>query len=697
MKILLDWLKEFVDVPVRAEPSFGPAQDKPSGSAQDRLRSDLTLCGISVEATAETAAGPMVELELTPNRPDLLGHYGAAREVSVLYGKPLERISPRVREATEAASILAQVEIAEPDLCHRYVAMVFRGVHIKPAPDAIRKRLEACGVASINNVVDVTNYVLLELGHPTHAFDLDTLAERRIIVRRARPGEKLTTLDGVQRTLKADQLVIADAKRAVALAGIMGGADTEISLRTRNVLLESAWFDPITVRRAAKELGLRTEASYRFERGMDPEMPLEAARRCAELIAELAGGEVLAGAIDVYPRRWQPAEMVLRRSEILRLLGVPVPDEVLDRVLRGLGFRVERRDAESWRVAAPSWRADIAGPEDLIEELARHYGYDKFPARLPLSAAPAAVRQPHVEEDSVVREVLEAAGYDETVNFSLVHPEDARRFSRAEPLRLVNPLSEEVSVLRTTGLVSLVAALARNVNRGARSARLYEIGKRYLVERGERREQPVVTLGATGLVREKTVHEAVRPVDFFDLKGVVEAVLEPFALEPVRFEPAREPGPFEPVESATVWAGQQPVGVLGRLSPSVAAAYKLRQPAFLAELDLEALYARGLRVRSYRPISRFPAVERDFSLLLDEAVSFGAVRAAIEKLGIGELVSVAAVDRFRGGAIPAGHYSLLVRVNFQSQEQTLTDAQVNEFSERIVRALERAVGARLRG
>lgn len=683
MKILLEWLKEWVELPVSVEP----------------LRRDLTLCGIAVEAVADSPAGPLLELELTANRPDLLGHYGVARELSVLYGKPLKTISPQVTEVTQAASTAARVEIADPDLCHRYVAMVFRNVQIKPAPDRIRQRLEACGLASINNVVDVTNYVLLELGHPTHAFDLDTLADRRIIVRRARPGEKLTTLDAVERKLKPDHLVIADARRAIALAGIMGGAETEISLHTRNVLLESAWFDPVTIRRAAKELGLRTEASYRFERGMDPAAALTAARRCAELIAELGGGEVLAGAIDVYPRRWQPTALALRRSEIVRILGAPVPEEAIERIFRGLGFSVERKDAESWSVEMGSWRRDVTREIDLIEELARHHGYDKFPARLPRSSG-AAVRQPHAEKEAVVRETLEALGYDEAVNFSLVHPDDARRFSPAEPVRLANPLSEEVSVLRTTGLVSMAHTLGWNMNRGERDVRFYEIGKVYGVERGARVERRVLTLGATGLLRQKSVHEPERACDFFDLKGAVEAVLERFDLDPVRFAPP-EPrtfaaGPFDPVLAAEVWAGKQRLGSLGQLSQAVAAATKLRQAVFLAELDLEALYAHRLRPRRYLPLSRFPAIERDFSLLLDEAVSFRAVQAAVERLKIPELMSVAAVDRFRGGPVPAGRYSLLVRVKFQSPEQTLTDAQVKSFSERIVRALESELGARLR-
>jgi len=685
MKILFEWLKEFVDLPAPI----------------DQLRHDLTMCGVAVDAVTESPAGTLLELDLTTNRPDLLSHYGVAREVSTLYGQPLKKLNPTFPEAAEAASNAARVEIAEPELCARYVALVFRNVKVKPSPDSLRKRLEACGIASINNVVDATNYVLLELGHPTHAFDLDQLADRHIIVRCARAGEGLRTLDGVERTLKPHHLVIADARRAVALAGIMGGAETEISFRTQNVLLESAWFDPATTRRTAKDFDLRTEASYRFERGMDPEAPLLAAQRCAELIAELAGAEVLAGAIDVYPKRWQAPILTLRRSEILRVLGTPVPEEFIERVLRALGFDVSRTEEASWKVTAPSWRADVTREIDLIEEVARHYGYDKFPSRLPAGGT-VARRLPHAEKETRLRQVLEALGYDEVISFALVHPADAACFSSAAPVRLLNPLSEETSVLRTTGLVSMVQILQWNLNRGQRHLRFYEIGKTFTVTKGAPQERRVLTLGATGMLREKSVHESAQPYELFDLKGVVEAILALFDLEQLEFRPLENSPIFDSLNAVAIFArlpGQDPptpLGCFGQLSRSLTQTYKLRQKVFLAEFDLETLYSLNLRPRCYQPLSRFPAVERDFSLLLDDAVTFEAVRETIVQLKIPELTRVQAIDCFRGQPVPPGCYSLLVRVTFQSYDQTLTDDQVNAFSQRIVRALESALGARLR-
>ena len=329
MKILYDWLKEFVDV------TLPPAE----------LRERLSLAGIAVEGLAQTTAGPLLDIDLTINRPDCLGHYGIAREVAALERGRLRDVAVHLVEAAERAESATRVAIECPELCGRYTARVLRGVKVGPSPDRLRRRLEALGQASISNVVDATNYVMLELGQPMHAFDLDRLAERRIVVRRARAGEKMRTLDGIERTLSPEMCLIADASRAVAIAGVMGGAESEINSATRNVLLESAWFDPISIRRTAKALGLRTEASLRFERGADPEMAELASRRCAALIQEIAGGEILAGVVDVYPGRREPPRLVLARKELLRVMGGDVPDAEIESILGALGFAPRREDA----------------------------------------------------------------------------------------------------------------------------------------------------------------------------------------------------------------------------------------------------------------------------------------------------------------------------------------------------------------
>ena len=712
MKILYDWVKEFVAVP------FAPGE----------LRERLSLAGIAVEGLSESTAGPLLDLDLTINRPDCLGHYGVAREVAALTRKQLPPFSLTLSEARETAGSVARVEIESPDLCGRFTARVLRGVKVQPSPDWLRKRLEALGQASINNVVDATNYVMLELGHPMHAYDLDRLAERRIIVRRARAGEKIHTLDGIERTLSADTCIIGDAARAVGIGGIMGGAETEIGFATRNVLLEAAWFDPISIRRSSKALGLRTEASTRFERGADPEMAEKASRRCAALVRDLAGGEILAGVVDVYPARREPLALELSRKELLRVMGADVPDAEIEAILSALGF-APRRAGETrapnspiakWQCLQPSWRQDVTREVDLIEEVARHYGLDKFPPRLHASKQPAA-RLPHAQAEDRLRERLIGLGYHEIVSIPLVNEEEDALFRPAgvTPARIANPLAQDASLLRSTGLVSMANTLAWNLNRGQRSLRLFEIGRAYRLQNGAPEEIRIVTIGATGSAREKGIEESAREYVFADLKGDLDqigALAGGFDWNAETYpwqHPARA-GQISLTADQAFWAttvgnqgtrfriehdGGALIGTAGQLIGRVAEKFKLRQEVFLAEVALgpfDAFYEQARAARKYQPISRFPAVERDFSLTLSEGTNFAAVREAIMGLGIPEVISIDAIDLFRGKHIPQGKFSLLVRVTFQSQEATLTEAQLSEFSSRIISALEEKLGAALR-
>ena len=714
MKILYDWLKEFVAVP------FAPGE----------LRERLSLAGIAVEGVSETPAGPLLDLDLTINRPDCLGHYGVAREVAALGRSELPPLSVGLRESSDSAASVTDVEIASPDLCGRFTARVLRGVEVQPSPDWLRKRLEALGQASINNVVDATNYAMLELGHPMHAFDLDRLAERRIVVRRARAGEKIRTLDGVERTLSPEICVIADAARAVGIGGIMGGAETEIGFSTRNVLLESAWFDPVSIRRSSKALGLRTEASTRFERGADPEMAELASRRCAALICELAGGEALAGVVDVYPARREPLPLDLSRKELLRVMGASVPDAEIEAILGALGFAPRRADKTSgspdsplatWRCRQPSWRQDVTREVDLIEEVARHYGLDKFPPRLHPAKQPAA-RLPHAEAEDRLRERLIGLGYHEIVSIPLVNEAEDALFRPAgvTPARVANPLAEDASLLRSTGLVSMAHALAWNLNRGQHNLRLFEIGRAYRLQSGAPDEIRIATIGATGMAREQGVAESAREYGFADLKGDLDQIGElagGFVWQPGglscfmaartgQLSLLRQDGQsgfvVMPRASGDIridLSGGHVIGAAGQLAGRVADRFKLRQDVFLAEFSVDPFYAgcqQARAARKYQPISRFPAVERDFSLILSEGASFASVRETIAALGIPEIFSIEAVDLFRGKNIPPGKFSLLVRITFQSQEATLTEAQLTDFSSRIISALEQKLGATLR-
>jgi phenylalanyl-tRNA synthetase beta chain len=698
MKVLYNWLKEFIELT----------------AAPEELRTRLSLSGTAVEALEETAAGPMLDAELTSNRGDCLGHYGIAREAAVLYGLPLKRVDPRPKESSKQASSATRVQIESPELCGRYTARVLRGVKVGPSPDWLRQRLDALGQASINNVVDASNYVMLELGHPMHAFDLDLLAEERIVVRRARAGEKMRTLDGVERTLTNEMCVIADAARAVAIAGVMGGGDSEIRLASRNILLESAWFDPISIRRTSKALGLRTEASMRFERGADMEMAEAASRRCAELIQQLAGGEILAGVVDIYPGHAEAPLIELTRREFLRVMGADVPDAEIEAILSGLGFAPARSDAArggagspeaAWKCRRPSWRGDVTREVDLVEEVARIYGEDKFPARLPAAKLPAA-RLEYAEADDRLREILIGLGYQEIIAIPIVdEPSDAIfRAATAVPARIANPLAEDASVMRSTGAVTMARALEWNLNHGQRNVRLFEFGKTYAWKGTQPVETRIVTLGATGLAREKGIAETERAYAFADLKGDLDQIgrlaggLAWTAGGPEWLQGAHA-GKISLRADGAAARPVGPIGHAGQLSRRVSERFKLRQDAFLAELELEPLCAGFKSARAalrYKPLSRFPAVERDFSLVLADGTTFAGIEEAIRALGLAEVSSIEAVDLFRGKNVPEGKFALLVRVKFESLQATLTETQLTDFSSRILVVLEQKLGATLR-
>jgi len=713
VKIVYTWLKDFVDVTATPE----------------ELASRLALSGTNIGGIENGPHGAVIDAEVSSNRPDCLGHYGIAREVSAVYKLPLKPVSPKPQESSAAkASDAARVEIQSPELCGRFTARVIRGAKIQPSPQWLKDRLAASGVASINNVVDVSNYVMLELGHALHAFDYDKVRDHRIVVRLAKPSEKIRTLDGVERVLASGICVICDGdgSRAVGIGGIMGGAETEISFSTKNVLIECAWFDPIAIRRATRILKLHTEASTRFGRGADPEMAELASRRCAELVLQLAGGELLAGAVDVYPGKRAPRKILLTRAELLRVMGADVPDKQIESSLSALGFapvRVDQnRGAEgsllaAWECTQPSWRAEVEREIDLIEEVARIYGLDKFPPRLP-AARQGAARLPHYEAEVRLRERLIGLGYREILTIPHV-AEDRDALFRpldAQPARLANPLSEEAGALKSTGIVTMTAALEWNLNRGQRNVRLFEIGRHYRLRGAESVETPILTIGATGEAREKGLYDTPRDYSFADLKGDLDALGDlaggftwneggPAWLHPARrgqlaltVIPTEGRDPLFASQRGMP-VGATSIGQAGELTRRVAEQLKLRQEIFLGELQLPPLYAAiraAKESRKYEPVPRFPAVERDFSLLLADGTHFSDIIAAIRSLKIQEIASIEAIDLYRGKNVPAGQYSLLIRVTFQSRESTLTEAQLTDFSARIVATLEKQLSARLR-
>src|SRR2546422_673411 len=706
MKVVYNWLKDFVDVT----------------AAPQELASRLALSGTNFAGVEIGPHGAVIDAEVSSNRPDCPGHYGIARELAAIYKLPLKHVAPKPPEGSAKAGDAIKVGIQSPELCGRFTARIIRNVKIQPSPKWLKDRLEASGVTSISNVVDISNYVMLELGHPLHTFDYDRVRDHKIVVRRAKPGgatgkagpEKMRTLDGVERVFDSNICMISDGdgSRPIGIGGIMGGAETEISFSTKNVLIECAWFEPVAIRRAARFLKLHTEASTRFGRGADPEMAELASRRAAELILQLAGGELLSGVVDGYPGKRAPKKIRVTRAEILRVMGADVPDKQVEASLGALGFapiRIDQnRGAEgsllaAWECTQPSWRAEVEREIDLIEEIARIYGLDKFPPRLP-AARQGAARLPHYEAETRLRERLIGLGYREILTIPHVAEERDALFrpEGVSPARLSNPLSEEANVLRSTGTVTMAAALEWNLNHGQRDARLFEIGRHYRLNGSASFETRVLTIGATGKAREKGLYDAARDFSFADLKGDLDAI---GALAAGFTWSDGGPNWMHAARCGSICAiagdpiSKTRLGVAGQLARRVAERLKLRQDVFLAELEIDAFYDAvkiAKNLRRYEPLPRFPGVERDFSVLLADGTKFSDVTKTIQSLGIGEIHSIEATDLFRGKNVPAGKYSLLVRVTFQSREATLTDAQISDFSGRIVAALEKQLGAQRR-
>ena len=703
MKLSPQWIREFVELAV---------DDR-------RLAEDLTGVGIAAEGISGSGADTVFEMEIGTNRPDAMNHYGVAREAAAIYDLPLRQLSAvssqlsasSARErtaASKAGSALAldgaaeavpfPITVEEPELCPRFSARVIRGTSIKASPEKVAHRLQLLDQRPISNAVDATNYVLWEIGKPTHVFDMDLLEGGKIIVRNARAGEKLKTLDGVERKLTSEDLVVADAKKPVGLAGVMGGFDTMITDKTRNILIESAWWDPGTVRKASRRHGLHTDASHRFERGADFESTVLSCDRVAEIILDSGGGELIGGVIDVVSKKMDQAPVLLRLSEVQRILGGGLDPGEIFRILKKLGFGVipEGQHDAQFRVHIPSWRLDVEREIDVIEEIARLHGYDKFENTLPAYSG-AVVELPHASADTALRRRALALGYNEAMSLTFISHADAERFSSAKVLELENPLSEEASVMRSSMSPGMLDMLAWNLNRGSENARLFEMGNVYELRGGERIEPRRACLGATltavreslpagGVLDVSKGEDAVAGEAFRGFKGDVESLLSVFAGEPLSFD-RQTAEYFHSGRSARALVDGLPVAQFGQVHPEVAAARKLRQDVFLAELDLETLYKLGLRRIKFTPRAKYPEVERDFSFIFADSVSFEQIHRAVTEVGVGELRDFRPVEIFRGGAIEPGKYSILLRVTFQSSERTLREDEVAQWSGKIVGAL----------
>jgi len=640
----------------------------------------------------------VMEAEITSNRPDCMGHLGIARELAAGLARPLKRdfMPSFTGTANPPGKDLVKVAIDEPDLCSRYIGGVIRNVKVGPSPEWLRRRLSVCGVRPINNIVDITNYVLLEYAQPLHAFDLSKLSGGAIQVRRARSREKLLCLDGVDRTLTTDMLVIADAQRPVAIAGVIGGEESAVTDQTTEILLEAATFSGPSVRQTSRALGLRTEASARFERALPPELALAGARRAASLIAELAGGSVHREWADVYPRPQEPVRVNLRPGLVDEVLGTHVPLEEAEAILKRLNFHVKVLSDGDWDVLPPVFRLDVTIPEDLVEEVGRVFGYDRVAPTLPgrrhdrwSPSAPSVDRRL-----DGARQVLSGAGFDETWNPALVSGRglDALRIS-ALALKVSNALSDDMDTLRTSLLPSLLDAVALNRDRGRSDVRIYEIASAFLARVGEKNVQPDEPLRLAALATAGATADSAREA-FYALKSVLDGCVATLGAPACTYQ--RAAGHlFHPGRCAAVILEGRQLGYLGELHPTVAAYRKIEGRLVAFEIDVEPVLAHSAIPRA-KSLPRFPGVDRDLAVVVEEHVAASALLATIREAG-GELLELArAFDEYRGAQVPTGHKSIAFTLTFRSPERTLTDAEVDKPMAEIRLRLEKKHGARFR-
>jgi phenylalanyl-tRNA synthetase beta chain len=649
------------------------------------------------------AAGDVVyDLEITPNRPDWNSVIGIAREISALTGNPLRLPEIKLREGAEATEKWVQVRLDDPELCARYTARVVRGVKVGPSPDWLRQALEKVGIRSISNVVDVTNYVMLEIGQPLHPFDYHLLSKGAsgvptIVVRRAGEGEKFTTLDGQQRTLTQENLLIADETKPIALAGVMGGQNTEINDKTVDVLIESAWFKPQNIRATSKRLELRTESSYRFERGADIGICDWASRRAAQLILEAAGGELLAGAVDAYPAPPAPKEITLRHARTTALLGIDIPAAESARHLRSLGLEVNGESSSMCNVRVPTFRVDLKAEVDLIEEIARLHGVDKIPATPPRGAIGSHAFDAVHDVYAEARRLLAGLGLSEAQGQTLISGESARLMTQ-DIVALQNPLSSDMDVLRPSLVPGLLDTLRHNLARKNNEVAVFEIGRVFRSENGATREQRNVAIALTGLRQPGfwTGEDRDATYDVFDLKGVVEEFLEQFGLRAVTYARRNEPvAPY--IESALVQlGGKLTLGEMGQLSPLLAKKYDLRDRVLIAELNLDMLVARRNTSKSFKPLPAFPSVRRDVAMIVPEATTHESVLNAVRKLKPANLERVDLFDVFHGQNIPAGQKSMAYAFTYRHAERTLTDTEVNAMHEKVIEQFRKELQATIR-
>ena len=645
----------------------------------------------------------MYEIGLTPNRSDCLSVVGVAREVSAMVGKPLHLPEPDLHESSAHASDKASVIIEDADLCPRYAARLIEGVKIGPSPDWMVRRLETVGMRSINNVVDITNFVMMELGQPLHAFDFNLLRKQRIVVRRAGQGDKFTTLDGQERTLEASDLVICDGVGPVALAGVMGGLDSEVQDDTKDILLESAYFNPVSIRRTSKRLGLHTESSHRFERGTDVDMVPLALDRAAALIADLAGGTIAMGAVDVYPEQIARRTVTITPARTSEVLGLELGVGDISDKLSAIDLKCEPVDG-SLLVEIPNFRPDLEREIDLIEEVARLVGYDQIPVTMPVSSLTCQQLPAHLTLERKVRDQMTRLGYCEVINYSFFNAGCLDRIGlsekdpRRQNVRILNPLAEDQSVMRTTLVPSLLETAARNLAYRSEDLALFELRPVFQPSDDADLPQESLRLAAILCGRREPLGWAQSDVkvDFFDMKGAIEELLSSLRITGMTWNSQSDETYYHPGKSCTLYSGDRLLGTLGEVHPEVLYEFDLGQSAILCDLDVEALFEVGGSKIQFQPLSRFPDVQRDSAFLVDTGISAQQVLTVLGRVKIKDLEKIELFDVYSGEGIPQGKKSLAIRASYRALDRTLTDELIQNLHGKLVKAMEKELSAELR-
>ncbi|MEW5806297.1 MAG: phenylalanine--tRNA ligase subunit beta [Acidobacteriota bacterium] len=687
MKFPVGWIKEFVNVKL----------------SDSELASLLTSIGFTVDSIEKIEGENVFEIDITTNRPDCMNIIGLAREIAAATNRKLKLRKERYREVKPASRSIFKVEILNPSLCWRYSGRVIKNVKISPSPFSIAKRIIQSGLRPINCIVDASNYVLLELGHPIHIFDLSRLKGNRIVVRNARNGEKIVTIDAAERELTEDMLVIADESDPVAIAGIMGGLHSEVTDSTRNIFIESAYFDPRSVRLTSKKLGLSTDASYRFERGADFHATLKAIDRVTSLIMDCSGGDVQLGYIDVIKKRSLKKQITVRMESVEKILGVQVKDEAAVRILRSLEMKTARKSKRTFKVIPPSFRIDTMREIDLIEDIARFVGYDSLPRTIPYSTEQNIKSKSDVREE-LLKEMLIPAGYSEAINYSMISDEEDALYSfydEAKPLKIDNPLSENVATLRRSLLPGLFRNISSNISRGSKDIKLFEAGKIYYFSRSKQPEEKKhVALMATGSSTQDHWSHEKRETEFWDIKGAAEAILKRlncnFLFKEVNAKHVEGKLYDRSFSFEFISEDGKRLALGGRIDPVLAQKYKIFQPIWAVELSLNEIPDPSLKVNRFRAISQLPIIKRDLSIIVDESVRYSEIEKLLAEKWCDSSIEIGLKNRYFGKSIPEGRVSLTFGITIHQKDRTLTSDEINKITEKILDILSRGIDAELR-